>query len=80
MIAAVALRLLYPIFSRPSVLERLLGRDATVAHRHKPVRIGFDFLHVAVDGHTRLAYAEAHNDERDATAAGFLRRACVWFA
>jgi hypothetical protein len=59
---------------------RLLGRDATIAHRHKPVRIGFDFLHVAVDDHTRLAYVEAHDDERDATAAGFLRRACAWFA
>jgi transposase InsO family protein len=57
-----------------------LGRDATIAHRHKPVRIGFDFLHVAVDDHTRRAYVEAHDDERDATAAGFLRRACAWFA
>jgi transposase InsO family protein len=59
---------------------RLLGRDATIAHRHKPVPIGFDYLHVAVDDHTRLAYVEAHADERDATAAGFLHRACAWFA
>jgi transposase InsO family protein len=58
---------------------RLLGRDATIAHRHKPVRIGFDFLHVAVDDHSRLAYVEAHADERDATAAGFLHRAVTWF-
>ncbi len=58
---------------------RLHGREATVAHRHKSVRIGFDFLHVAVDDHTRLAYVEAHDDERDATAAGFLRRATAWF-
>jgi transposase InsO family protein len=58
---------------------RLLGRDATMAHRHKPVRIGFDYLHVAVDDHTRLAYVEALPDERDATAAGFLHRAVAWF-
>ncbi len=58
---------------------RLLGRDATVAHRHKNIRIGFDFLHVAIDDHTRLAYVEAHNDERDPTCAGFLRRATAWF-
>jgi transposase len=42
--------------------------------------IGYDFLHVAVDDHTRLAYVEAHADERDATSAGFLRRATTWFA
>ena len=59
---------------------RLLGREATIAHRHKAVRIGFDFLHVAIDDHTRLAYVEAHDDERDATSAGFLRRAAAWFA
>lgn len=58
---------------------RLLGRDATVAHRHKPARIGFDYLHVAVDDHSRLAYVEALPDERDATAAGFLHRAVAWF-
>jgi transposase InsO family protein len=58
---------------------RLLGRDATIAHRHKPVRIGFDYLHVAVDDHTRLAYVEALPDERDATCAGFLHRAVASF-
>jgi transposase InsO family protein len=42
--------------------------------------LGYDFLHVAVDDHTRLAYVQAHPDERDPTAAGFLPRACVWFA
>jgi transposase InsO family protein len=42
--------------------------------------IGYDFLHVAVDDHTRLAYVEALPDERDATSAGFLRRAVAWFA
>lgn len=58
---------------------RLHGRDATVAHRHKPVRIGYDFLHVAVDDHSRLAYIEALPNERDLTCAGFLHRAATWF-
>jgi transposase InsO family protein len=58
---------------------RLLGREATVAHRHKPVRIGFDYLHVAVDDHTRLAYIEALPDEKELTCAGFLHRAATWF-
>lgn len=63
---------------------RMLGRQATTAHRHKrPVGTGracYDFLHVAIDDHSRLAYVEAHPDERDPTSAGFLRRAAAWFA
>jgi transposase InsO family protein len=58
---------------------RLHGRDATVAHRHKKTPIGFDYLHVAVDDHSRLAYIEALPDEREATCAGFLHRAASWF-
>ena len=60
---------------------RLHGRREQVRGRTVHGRgLGYDFLHVAVDDHTRLAYVEAHDDERDATAAGFLRRACAWFA
>ena len=40
---------------------------------HRGRGIGYDYLHVAVDDHTRLAYVEALADERDLTAAGFLR-------
>lgn len=58
---------------------RLLGRDATVAHRHKKIPLGYDYLHVAVDDRTRLAYVEAHPDEKDATCAAFLHRAVSWF-
>jgi transposase InsO family protein len=58
---------------------RLLGRDATVEHRHKKVPLGYDYLHVAVDDRTRLAYVEAHPDEKDVTCAGFLHRAVGWF-
>lgn len=42
--------------------------------------LGYDFLHVAVDDHSRLAYVEALPDERDPSCAGFLRRATAWFA
>ncbi|WP_197332391.1 integrase core domain-containing protein, partial [Ralstonia solanacearum] len=42
--------------------------------------IGFDYVHAAVDDHTRLAYAEIHPDEKGATAAGFLTRAAAYFA
>ena len=40
---------------------------------------GWDYVHVAVDDHTRLAYAEVLPDEKALTCAGFLHRACAWF-
>ena len=39
-----------------------------------------DYVHAAIDDHTRLAYAEIHPDETAATCAAFLRRAAVFFA
>jgi transposase InsO family protein len=59
---------------------RLHGRDATVAHKHKRTKTGYDYVHTAIDDHTRLAYSETHADEKDATCAGFLHRALAWFA
>jgi transposase InsO family protein len=41
--------------------------------------IGWDYAHVAVDDHTRLAYAEELPDERGETAAAFLERALTFF-
>jgi transposase InsO family protein len=59
---------------------RLHGRREQVRGRAVHGRgLGYDYLHVAVDDHTRLAYVEALPDERDATCAGFLRRAVAWF-
>ena len=37
--------------------------------------IGFDYVHAAVDDHSRIAYAEVLPDEKGVTAAGFLLRA-----
>jgi transposase InsO family protein len=41
---------------------------------------GWEFLHVAIDDRTRLAYAELLLDEKGATCAGFLQRAAAFFA
>ncbi|MEU2896369.1 IS481 family transposase [Streptomyces sp. NPDC001273] len=55
--------------------HKVLGRDAG-----RPVRgMGFDYVHSAVDDHTRLAYSEIHPDEKAATCAGFLTRAAAFF-
>ncbi|MEZ5186551.1 MAG: IS481 family transposase [Candidatus Nanopelagicales bacterium] len=43
-------------------------------------RVGFDYIHTAVDDHSRVAYAEVLPDEKGVTAAGFLLRAGAWFA
>jgi len=41
---------------------------------------GWDYVHIAIDDATRLAYAEVLPDEKAATAVGFLRRAKGFFA
>jgi len=41
--------------------------------------VGYDFLHVAVDDHSRVAYVEAHPNERGDTAAGFVGRVAAFF-
>jgi transposase InsO family protein len=41
---------------------------------------GWEFVHVCVDDHTRLAYVEVLDDEYVQTAIGFLERALEWFA
>jgi transposase InsO family protein len=72
-----------------------LGRIAGVGHRISGSRksqkkqrrakrrvgaLGWEFVHVAVDDATRLAYAEVLPNEQGETAAAFLRRAVAWFA
>ena len=62
-----------------------LGRIGRPGHRVNQDRrtrtrgIGWEFVHVAVDDATRLAYAEVLDDEKGQTAAGFLRRAVSFF-
>ncbi|MFI9556983.1 IS481 family transposase [Nonomuraea endophytica] len=51
--------------------------------RHQAARgrgIGYDYLHTAIDDHSRLAYIEVLTDEKGLTCAGFLTRAAAFFA
>ena len=59
---------------------RVHGRAAGSTYAKKQARIGFDYVHAAVDDHSRLAYAEIHSDEKADTCAGFLTRAAAFFA
>ena len=56
--------------------HKVLGRQAG---RLTHSGMGFDYIHSAVDDHTRLAYSEIHPDEKVATCAGFLTRAAAFF-
>jgi transposase InsO family protein len=47
---------------------------------HVRKTVGWEFVHIAVDDHSRLAYAEVLPDEKGPTAAGFLRRAVAFYA
>lgn len=42
--------------------------------------IGWDYVHIAIDDATRLAYVEVLPNETAATAVGFLRRAINYYA
>lgn len=76
-------------WSRPGDLLHLdvkkLGRIAGVGHRIHGDRsrqvggAGWEFVHVAVDDYTRLAYVEILPNERGDTTAAFLRRAIAWY-
>ena len=62
---------------RPAGQGRPRRRDA---HGHDRGITGWEYVHVAVDDHSRLAYVEVLTDEKAATAVGFLRRALAFFA
>jgi transposase InsO family protein len=59
--------------------HRVLGRSTET--RRLTVRAigGHDFVHAAVDDHSRLAYVEVHGDEQAATCTAFLRRARAFY-
>jgi hypothetical protein len=58
-------------------------RSATVTYTdrdgHRRGRKGWEYVHVAVDDYSRLAYAEVLSDEKALTAVGFLRRALAYY-
>ena len=49
-------------------------------NRYYNPKLGTAFVHTVLDDHSRVAYAEIHDDETAATAIGVLRRAVAWFA
>ena len=78
-------------WSRPGALLHMdvkkLGRFNRPGHRVLDHRlrewrsrgVGWDYLHVVVDDHSRLAYVELHRHEDAETNARTLERALAWF-
>jgi transposase InsO family protein len=58
--------------------HRMLGRE--LGRRDRRRGVGRDYLHVAVDDHTRVAFVQVHPDEKGPTAAGFLLDAAAFFS
>lgn len=56
-----------------------VGHRITGNRRGASEGLGYDFLHVAIDDATRLAYVEVLPDERRWSTTGFLIRALRWF-
>ncbi len=69
--------------------HRFVGRQQGRKHRqqtpgkprskHHNELMKHAFVHTVVDDHSRVAYAEIHDDETALTAVGVLRRAVFWF-
>lgn len=59
---------------------RVLGREvADNTSAKKKARIGYAYLHTAIDAHSRLVFTEALDDETAPTCAAFWTRANAFF-
>jgi transposase InsO family protein len=65
---------------RSSAPRRIANQTPNGGWQRRSFAHGWEYVHVAVDDYSRLAYAEILDDEKAATAAGFLRRAVAFYA
>jgi transposase InsO family protein len=57
-----------------------IGHRITGDRRHRSRHAGWDFVFVAVDDHSRIAFTQIYPDERKESAASFLADAASYFA
>ena len=60
--------------------HRVFGKTSNGGWQRRSFQHGWEYVHVAVDDYSRLAYAEVLSDEKATTAAGFLSRAVAFYA
>ena len=61
-----------------SVGHRITGRQAGVVNRHHG--IGWEFVHVCIDDHSRIAFVQVMADQRKQSAVAFLQAAVADYA
>jgi len=54
-------------------------RTFTDRDGHRRNTVGWEYVHIAVDDYSRLAYAEVLPDEKATSASGFLKRAVAFY-
>jgi transposase InsO family protein len=59
--------------------HRLLGRQSAGGHHRRRFEHGWEFVHIAIDDCTRLAYVEVLDDEKATPAIAFLHRAIAFY-
>jgi transposase InsO family protein len=57
-----------------------VGYRITGDHSRRTRGLGWDFLHVCIDDASRIAFVEIRPDERQQTAAAFLKAAVAYYA
>jgi transposase InsO family protein len=55
------------------------NRTVTDRDGHRRLTVGWEFVHIAIDDHSRLAYAEVLPDQKATTAIAFLGRAIAFY-
>jgi transposase InsO family protein len=55
-------------------------RTGGAKNKHHQPLMGTAYVHTVIDDHSRVAYAEVHDDETAATATAVLHRAVSWLA
>jgi transposase InsO family protein len=59
---------------------KMHGREMGQPGDYRTKRVGYDYLHVAVDDHSRVAFVRALSDEKGPTCAQFVADAAAFFA
>ena len=65
---------------KPLARIRAVGHRIHGDRRRTSRGVGWEYVHVAIDDHSRVAYVEVLSDQTGATCAAFLTRSVAWFA
>lgn len=58
---------------------RRAGHRVTGTRTKESLGVGWEFAHVSVDDHSRVAYVEMLADERELSVVGFFERMLAWY-